>query len=148
MAYNPVEWNTGDVITAAKLNNMDNGIVANENAINDTNDSVTDLRTYFDETIGASMGRKSFTYTYTANANAEIAITGSDLGIPGSVAGFTPVAICAYNTGNANVFARSMAAHASAAGAAVRLKNTSASAVSAEFSITVFFIKIQYNINM
>lgn len=148
MAYNPVEWNTGDVITAAKLNSMDNGIVANENAISDTNDSVDDLRTYFDDTINASMGRKSFTFTYTANANAEIAISGSDLGIPGAVPGFTPVAICAYNTGNANVYPRSMAAHASAAGAAVRLKNTGASAVSAEFSITILFIKLKYNINL
>ena len=148
MAYNPVEWNTGDVITAAKLNTMDSGIVANETAIDETNDAVTNLQTYFDDTINGSMGRKSFTYTYNVNANSEVAISGGDLGIPGAVSGFTPVAICAYNTGNANVYPRSMAAHASAAGAAVRLKNTSASAVSAEFSITVLFIKGRYNINL
>lgn len=33
MAYSPVEWNTGDVITAAKLNNMDGGISANADNI-------------------------------------------------------------------------------------------------------------------
>ena len=33
MAYIPTEWETGDVITAAKLNNIEDGIVANEEAI-------------------------------------------------------------------------------------------------------------------
>ena len=35
MAYTPTEWETGDVITAAKLNNIEDGIVANEEAIAD-----------------------------------------------------------------------------------------------------------------
>lgn len=35
MAYTPTEWETGDVITAAKLNNIENGIVVNEEAIDD-----------------------------------------------------------------------------------------------------------------
>ena len=35
MAYIPTEWETGDVITAAKLNNIEDGIVANEEAITD-----------------------------------------------------------------------------------------------------------------
>lgn len=35
MAYTPTEWETGDVITAAKLNNIEDGIVANEGAIAD-----------------------------------------------------------------------------------------------------------------
>lgn len=35
MAYIPTEWETGDVITAAKLNNIEDGIVANEEAIAD-----------------------------------------------------------------------------------------------------------------
>lgn len=43
MAYSPVEWNTGDVITAAKLNNMDGGIIANEEAINDINTKVAEI---------------------------------------------------------------------------------------------------------
>lgn len=43
MAYSPVEWNTGDVITAAKLNNMDNGIIANEEAINNINIKVAEI---------------------------------------------------------------------------------------------------------
>lgn len=30
MAYTPTEWKTGDVITAEKLNNMEQGIVNNE----------------------------------------------------------------------------------------------------------------------
>lgn len=28
MAYTPTEWKTGDVVTAAKLNNMENGIAS------------------------------------------------------------------------------------------------------------------------
>ena len=35
MAYTPTEWETGDVITAEKLNNIEDGIVANEEAIAD-----------------------------------------------------------------------------------------------------------------
>ena len=35
MAYIPTEWETGDVITAEKLNNIENGIVVNEEAIDD-----------------------------------------------------------------------------------------------------------------
>lgn len=35
MAYIPTEWETGDVITAEKLNNIEDGIVANEEAIAD-----------------------------------------------------------------------------------------------------------------
>lgn len=35
MAYTPTEWETGDVITAEKLNNIEDGIVANEAAIAD-----------------------------------------------------------------------------------------------------------------
>lgn len=35
MAYIPTVWETGDVITAAKLNNIEDGIVANEEAIAD-----------------------------------------------------------------------------------------------------------------
>lgn len=35
MAYTPTEWETGDIITAEKLNNIEDGIVANEEAIAD-----------------------------------------------------------------------------------------------------------------
>lgn len=35
MAYSPVEWNTGDVITAAKLNNMERGIINNESVLDE-----------------------------------------------------------------------------------------------------------------
>ena len=35
MAYTPTEWETGDIITAEKLNNIENGIVINEEAIAD-----------------------------------------------------------------------------------------------------------------
>ena len=35
MSYIPTEWQTGDIITAAKLNNIENGIVNNEEAIDD-----------------------------------------------------------------------------------------------------------------
>lgn len=35
MAYTPTEWETGDVITAEKLNNIEDGIVANEESIAD-----------------------------------------------------------------------------------------------------------------
>lgn len=45
MAYSPVEWNTGDVITAAKLNNMDDGIVSNETAIDETNGRIDEIGT-------------------------------------------------------------------------------------------------------
>ena len=36
MAYTPTEWETGDIITAEKLNNIEDGIVANEEAIAET----------------------------------------------------------------------------------------------------------------
>lgn len=45
MAYSPIEWNTGDVITAAKLNNMDDGIIANETAITETNGRIDEIGT-------------------------------------------------------------------------------------------------------
>ena len=38
MAYIPTEWETGDIITAEKLNNIEDGIVANEEAIADAKD--------------------------------------------------------------------------------------------------------------
>ena len=40
MAYIPTEWETGDVITAAKLNNIEDGIVANEEAIDSLEEEV------------------------------------------------------------------------------------------------------------
>lgn len=141
MAYSAVEWNTGDVITAAKLNNMDNGIVANENGI-------SELSTHLDETIRGSMGRKSFSFDYTIPANGAISISGGDLGITGSVPGFVPVAIYFFDTGNSDVLVREIAAHATATGAAVRLKNVSNSSVTATFNLGLFFIKNQYNINL
>ena len=52
MSYTKNTWNTGDVVTAAKLNNMENGIEANAeelgkivilNIIEDDEETVTDL---------------------------------------------------------------------------------------------------------
>lgn len=35
MAYNKTTWANGDVVTASKLNNIEEQILANESAIND-----------------------------------------------------------------------------------------------------------------
>lgn len=36
MAYTPTNWQDGDIITAEKLNNLEQGIAANEQGIEDT----------------------------------------------------------------------------------------------------------------
>lgn len=36
MAYTPTNWQDGDIITADKLNHLEQGIAANEQAIEDT----------------------------------------------------------------------------------------------------------------
>ena len=46
MAYTPTEWQTGDVVTAAKLNHMENGIEALNCLVievNEQNDYVSDV---------------------------------------------------------------------------------------------------------
>lgn len=53
MAYSPVEWNTGDVITAAKLNNMDNGIINNEEEINNLTNKTESIGEVITQTSGS-----------------------------------------------------------------------------------------------
>ena len=43
MAYTPTVWETGDIITAEKLNNMEGGIAANDAALTDIMSDITDL---------------------------------------------------------------------------------------------------------
>jgi hypothetical protein len=51
MAYTPTEWKAGDVITAEKLNNMEDGIVGAGRALMVTATSETDVPT-FNKTLG------------------------------------------------------------------------------------------------
>ena len=41
MAYNKTIWQTGEIITASKLNNIENGILLTEEEINNATNSFT-----------------------------------------------------------------------------------------------------------
>ena len=43
MAYTPTEWETGDIITAEKLNNMEGGIDENDTAVIELDSNIGDL---------------------------------------------------------------------------------------------------------
>ncbi len=99
------------------------------------------------ESMIGCMGRKSYTYEYTVAANSEVTITGAQMGT-NDVTGKIPMAITAYNTGNVNVYPRSLAAHANAGGGVMRLKNASSSSITATASITILYIKTSMNENL
>lgn len=45
MAYTPTEWKTGDIVTAEKLNKLENGIMSGAQYIPITHDDYTDIST-------------------------------------------------------------------------------------------------------
>lgn len=132
MAYNPVEWNTGDVITAAKLNNMDNGIDANDTFSNNLNDNLQD---YFIV--------RTYTATYSVEASPNyVNITNTMLNRT-PIDGYTPVGIVGWYTGNRYVIPLHIKANVETpTPMVVALLNTSNVAVTdATFTIYILYVK-------
>lgn len=135
------------------FNDVKSNLLKKSDVVNNLTSTLTNVplsaaqgRTLNESMIGC-MGRKSYSYEYTVGANAEITITGAQMGT-NDVTGKIPMAITAYNTGNVNVYPRSLAAHANAGGGVMRLKNTSSSSITATASITLLYIKTSMNENL
>lgn len=90
MAYSPVEWNTGDVITAAKLNNMDKGIVDNENEITNVAEKADSI---------FKIVQYSYRYTAQPGDNNYTNITAGDFGIT-EIPGYKASAILSFYSGS------------------------------------------------
>lgn len=90
MAYSPVEWNTGDVITAAKLNNMDGGIADNETKIEGVAEKTNSIFKIV-----------QYTYRYTAQPGTSnyTNITAGDFGIT-EIPGYKAAAIVYFYSGS------------------------------------------------
>jgi hypothetical protein len=84
MAYIPTEWETGDIITAEKLNNIEDGIVANEEAIADALQEIVFSANYPESapTSFVPTCNMTFSQAYTAMQNGAKAVlklaTGGD----------------------------------------------------------------------
>lgn len=132
MAYSPVEWNTGDVITAAKLNNMDGGIADNDAKITDINTEMDDM-----------FITRSYSCTYSVDASPGYAtITNAMLNNTG-VAGYSPVAITSFYSGNRYIVPFSVRANAEGSTTAVAfMVNTLNSAIADQvFTVVILYKK-------
>lgn len=132
MAYSPVEWNTGDVITAAKLNNMDDGIADNETKIEEINTEMDDM-----------FITRTYSCSYSVDANpGYVTITNAMLNRT-NIEGYSPVAIIDFYSGNRLIVPFSVRAGVEGSTSAVAfMLNTSNSAISDQaFTINILYKK-------
>lgn len=130
MAYSPVEWNTGDVITAAKLNNMDNGIADNESNIE-----------LLSHKIGNTFLIRSYNATFSIEASPGFTAITNNMLNRTPINGYKPIAILGFYCGTRYIVPFAINAdYETSDGVIANLLNTSSNAIS---NLT-FNIKILY----
>lgn len=132
MAYSPVEWNTGDVITAAKLNNMDGGIVNNEDNINELS---SNLDSYF--------MIRTYTATYSIDPSPNYVNIDNTALNRTVINGYKPVAVAGWQTGNRYAVAQHIKPNIeTSTGSVVTILNTGSSAINdSTFTLYVLYVK-------
>ena len=74
MSYQPTNWKNGDVITADKLNHMEDGIVDGSDG-----NSVFNVSKIYDEQIGAIVFDKTWQEIYDASKNGALVVVLNDV---------------------------------------------------------------------
>ena len=84
----------------------------------------------------------TYTYSYTISANGDLSISAGQMGMDNPPAGYFPVAITFYNTGNIAVFARGVnAMEVITSNNCIWLHNVSNANASGTMSLSILYLK-------